>query len=115
MTCQRGIHRRQRNTLATEFYDTVGAAKQVEASVGMNHSPVGKVERAGADGRRPYSQLPTVFQRLHAEGQTIVMVTHEPDIAAHAQRMVTLRDGVIESDTVQTPTDARVHVYPVQA
>jgi putative ABC transport system ATP-binding protein len=39
-----------------------------------------------------------VFDRLHGQGQTIVVVTHEADIAAHAQRVVTLRDGRIASD-----------------
>ncbi|PYP35888.1 MAG: macrolide ABC transporter ATP-binding protein [Gemmatimonadetes bacterium] len=39
-----------------------------------------------------------VFRTLHGEGQTIVMVTHEHDIAAHAARVVTLRDGVIATD-----------------
>jgi putative ABC transport system ATP-binding protein len=72
-------------------------------------------EPTGNLDSRTSEEIMALFQRLHAEGQTIVMVTHEPDIAAHARRMVTLRDGVIESDTLQTPTDARVHVYPVQA
>ena len=35
---------------------------------------------------------------LHAEGQTIVVVTHEPDVAARAERRIVLRDGVISSD-----------------
>ncbi|HEX6926402.1 MAG TPA: ABC transporter ATP-binding protein [Longimicrobiaceae bacterium] len=48
-------------------------------------------------------EIMTLFGRLHAEGQTIIMVTHEMDIAAHAERLVTLRDGVIESDTPQEP------------
>ena len=39
-----------------------------------------------------------VFRTLHGEGQTIVMVTHEHYIAAHAARVVTLRDGVIATD-----------------
>jgi putative ABC transport system ATP-binding protein len=39
------------------------------------------------------------FQRLHREhGQTIVMVTHDPSIAGHAARLVTMKDGLIESD-----------------
>ena len=45
-----------------------------------------------------------LFARLHDEGQTIIMVTHEPDIAAHAERVVTLRDGRIASDRRQQPT-----------
>ena len=39
-----------------------------------------------------------LFARLHGEGQTIIMVTHEPDIAAHAHRVVVLRDGRVETD-----------------
>jgi ABC-type lipoprotein export system ATPase subunit len=42
-----------------------------------------------------------VFRDLHRGGQTIVMVTHEHDIAAHAARVVTLRDGVIATDQLQ--------------
>ena len=39
-----------------------------------------------------------VFGELHAMGQTVIMVTHEPDIAAFAERVVELRDGRVESD-----------------
>jgi putative ABC transport system ATP-binding protein len=42
-----------------------------------------------------------VFAALHADGQTVVVVTHEPDIAAHAHRVVTLRDGQVHSDTMR--------------
>jgi putative ABC transport system ATP-binding protein len=40
-----------------------------------------------------------VFRELHRQGQTIVVVTHEPSIAAHAERIVVLRDGRLDSDT----------------
>ena len=43
-------------------------------------------------------ELMQVFQQLHDEGQTIIMVTHEPSIAAHAHRVVVLKDGRVESD-----------------
>jgi putative ABC transport system ATP-binding protein len=46
-----------------------------------------------------------LFHRLHAQGQTIIMVTHEPDIAAHADRVVMLRDGVIAGDRRQARVD----------
>jgi putative ABC transport system ATP-binding protein len=39
-----------------------------------------------------------VFRDLHAGGQTVIMVTHEQDIAAQAERVIVLRDGQVESD-----------------
>jgi putative ABC transport system ATP-binding protein len=38
-----------------------------------------------------------LFRRLHSDGQTIIMVTHSPDVAAGATRVVTMRDGIIEA------------------
>ena len=43
-------------------------------------------------------EIMRVFEELARQGQTVIMVTHEKDIAAHARRIVVLRDGVIESD-----------------
>jgi len=42
-------------------------------------------------------EIMNVFEDLHSSGQTIIMVTHEHDIVEHAERVVTLRDGLIES------------------
>ena len=39
-----------------------------------------------------------LFDEIHAKGNTVIMVTHEEDIAAHAKRVIRLRDGIIESD-----------------
>lgn len=39
-----------------------------------------------------------IFEQIHTGGNTVVLVTHEEDIAAHAKRIIRLRDGVIESD-----------------
>src|SRR5206468_827601 len=59
-------------------------------------------ERREHAARAPTSaELMQVFGDLHRQGQTIVMVTHEHDIAAHAARVVTLRDGVIATDQLQ--------------
>jgi putative ABC transport system ATP-binding protein len=43
-------------------------------------------------------EIMRVFENLASTGQTVIMVTHEPDIAAHARRVVVLRDGKIASD-----------------
>ena len=43
-------------------------------------------------------EIMRVFEELASQGQTVIMVTHEPDIAAHARRVIVLRDGVIASD-----------------
>jgi putative ABC transport system ATP-binding protein len=43
-------------------------------------------------------EIMSLFERLHAEGNTIILVTHEHDIAEHAHRIIFIRDGKIESD-----------------
>ena len=43
-------------------------------------------------------EIMRVFESLADQGQTVIMVTHEPDIAQHARRIVVLRDGLIASD-----------------
>src|SRR5918912_902698 len=43
-------------------------------------------------------EIMNLFEKLHAEGNTIIVVTHEPDIAARAQRVISIRDGMIEKD-----------------
>jgi putative ABC transport system ATP-binding protein len=43
-------------------------------------------------------EIMRLFERLHAEGNTIILVTHEKDIADHAHRTIKIRDGKIESD-----------------
>ena len=40
-----------------------------------------------------------LFEEIHKQGNTIILVTHEEDIAQHAHRIVRLRDGYVESDT----------------
>jgi putative ABC transport system ATP-binding protein len=43
-------------------------------------------------------EIMALFAHLHSQGNTIILVTHEPDIAAHAHRVIRLRDGKIERD-----------------
>ncbi len=47
-------------------------------------------------------EIMDLFENLYAKGNTIIMVTHEEDIAKYAHRIVRLRDGLVESDTVNT-------------
>ncbi len=55
-------------------------------------------EPTGNLDTRSSVEIMDLLHRLHHDGATIVMVTHEPDIAAHAQRVVCVRDGKIVSD-----------------
>ena len=56
----------------------------------------------------------SIFQRLHRQGATIIMVTHEMEIALHCERIVHLKDGMIEGDErVSHPKDAEVELAKV--
>ena len=50
------------------------------------------------------SEIMDIFGNIHSRGNTLILVTHEEDIANHAHRVVRLRDGVIESDRKKDPT-----------
>ena len=45
-------------------------------------------------------EIMTIFEEIHKNGNTVIVVTHEPDIADHAHRIVRLRDGYVESDVL---------------
>ena len=55
--------------------------------------PTGNIATAQAD------EIMAIFQKLNDEGHTIVMITHEPDIAEHAKRIIHIRDGKIFEDS----------------
>src|SRR5215207_1626837 len=55
-------------------------------------------EPTGALDTKTSYEIMELFERLHEEGNTIILVTHEHDIAARAHRVITIRDGVIEKD-----------------
>jgi putative ABC transport system ATP-binding protein len=65
-----------------------------QPSILLADEPTGNLDSVTSD------EIMEVFAALHAAGQTVIMVTHEADIAARAQRIVVLRDGRIESDRV---------------
>src|SRR6202522_2888763 len=61
-------------------------------SIILADEPTGNLDSKTGD------EIMALFDELHAKGNTIVVVTHEPDIAEYAHRVVTIRDGVIASD-----------------
>ena len=63
-----------------------------EPSILLADEPTGNLDSATGE------DIMRLFKELHNSGQTIIVVTHEPDIAAHAHRQILLRDGVIAQD-----------------
>lgn len=76
----------------------IARALVIEPALLLADEPTGNLD--SANGR----QVTTLLRRLVDErGQTIVMVTHDSGVAGHADRLVLLRDGLVESDNEQTP------------
>jgi putative ABC transport system ATP-binding protein len=75
-------------------------------------------EPTGNLDSRTSVEIMAILQRLNAAGATIVLVTHEPDIATYCSRRVTFRDGVIISDQpnpqIVSAAEALAH-WPTQA
>lgn len=71
-------------------------------SIILADEPTGNLDTASGE------EIMAVFQELNSEGVTIVLVTHEPDIAKHTRRIIRFRDGYLISDEpVNNPVDAR--------
>jgi putative ABC transport system ATP-binding protein len=110
-----GIPTRERQARARETLDRVGLGDRMghrpnelsggqrqrvaiaralvnRPSILLADEPTGNLDSATS------AEIMQVFGSLHAQGQTVIMVTHEPDIAAHAARVVVLRDGMVHSD-----------------
>jgi putative ABC transport system ATP-binding protein len=112
----RGIPLRERLALAQQALERVGLGARVHhrpnelsggqrQRVAIARALVGKPsilladEPTGNLDSTTSEEILALIRELHAGGQTVVMVTHEPEIAAQCQRVVRLRDGQVVSDT----------------
>ncbi|WP_299110621.1 ABC transporter ATP-binding protein [uncultured Winogradskyella sp.] len=111
-----GASKKERNERATEVLTDVGLADRMDHKpnqlsggqrqrVAVGRALVNKPsiiladEPTGNLDSKTGTEIMALFDEIHAKGNTVIMVTHEEEIAAHAKRVIRLRDGVIESDT----------------
>ncbi len=110
-----GVPKAERKTRATKLLEMVGLGERInhrsnELSGGqqqrvaiarglaMNPSILLADEPTGNLASVQGEEIMHIFKKLNSEGHTIVMITHEPEIAEYAKRIITLRDGKIVSD-----------------
>jgi len=77
-----------------------------EPSILLADEPTGNLDSATSE------EIMALFDQLHRDGQTVILVTHEPDIAEHCQRVVRLSDGKVISDIRNENPKVPGHVQP---
>jgi putative ABC transport system ATP-binding protein len=117
----RGINRAERKRIATEALEHVGLGDRLDSRpnqlsggqrqrVAIARALVGHPailladEPTGNLDSKTSREIMGLIDQLHQQGQTIIMVTHEPSIAAHCDRVISLEDGQVESDVQQQST-----------
>ena len=112
----RQIPRAERKRIATEALEHVGLGDRLDSRpnqmsggqrqrVAIARALVGQPailladEPTGNLDSKTSQEIMVLIDQLHQQGQTIIMVTHEPDIAAHCDRVIYLADGKVDSDT----------------
>jgi putative ABC transport system ATP-binding protein len=70
----------------------IARALVLNPSIILADEPTGNIASNQAE------EVMKIFEKLHKEGRTILMITHEPDIAAHAQRIIHIKDGKIDTN-----------------
>ena len=78
----------------------VGRALDNKPSIILADEPTGNLDS------KTSIEIMNLFDEIHAKGNTVILVTHEEDIAKHAHRIIRLRDGMIESDERRSPVKA---------
>lgn len=72
-------------------------------------------EPTGALDSKTGEEVLGLFQELHNQGMTLIVVTHDLDVAQKAQRVITIRDGQILSDERRRPGDSATLINPIHA
>jgi putative ABC transport system ATP-binding protein len=72
----------------------IGRALVNKPSIILADEPTGNLDSKTGD------EIMALFDDIHKAGNTVIMVTHEEEVAAHARRVIRLRDGVVETDTL---------------